>query len=274
VSPAPIAPARERCGGRGLGIASRARAAAAAIAVAALALSPRSAFAAAPEGVDPESAIAGTAPGSFLTTLGDLIVDGGVLMIPIGLASVLTLGLAIERLYALRREHILPEGLWRRVRADLEGGSVASARAHVAAKGSALARMLDAGLEHWDDGRVELAAALEEAGQREVDELHLHLPALQGIASIAPLLGLLGTVVGMIQAFYTIAKERIVGNPELFAEPIGMALVTTAAGLTVAIPALVLYYWFRGRIRRLASGLDDIAREVGGLRRRAAASGG
>jgi biopolymer transport protein ExbB len=239
-----------------------------------LALLPGFALAAAPDGIGPESAIAGDAPSNFLTTLGDLLVDGGVLMIPIGLASVLTLGLAIERLYALRRAHILPEGLWRSVRSDLETGNVAAARAHVAAKGSALARMLAAGLEYWEDDRAELAAALEEAGQREVDELHLHLPALQGIASIAPLLGLLGTVVGMIQAFYTIAKERIVGNPELFAEPIGMALVTTAAGLTVAIPALVLYYWFRGRIRRLAAGLDDIAREVGGLRRRAAAPGG
>jgi len=231
-------------------------------------------LASAQDGAVGESAIPGKEAASFLTTLGELVVDGGVLMIPIGLASVLTLGLAIERLHALRRAHILPDGLWRSVHAELERGDVRGARERVAGKGSALARMLAAGLEHWEDGRAELVAALEEAGQREVDELHVHLPALQGIASIAPLLGLLGTVVGMIQAFYTIAKERIVGNPELFAEPIGMALVTTAAGLTVAIPALVLYYWFRGRIRRLAAGLDDIAREVGGMRRRAAGSGG
>lgn len=229
------------------------------------------ALAASPDVSDPASAISGEAPESFLTTLGELLVDGGVLMIPIGLASVLTLGLAIERLYALRRGHILPAGLWRDVQGALAGGNVPGARELVSGRGSALARMLSAGLERWEDGRSELAMALEEAGQREVDELHLHLPALQGIASIAPLLGLLGTVVGMIQAFYTIAKERIVGNPELFAEPIGMALVTTAAGLTVAIPALVLYYWFRGRIRRLANSLDDIAREVGVFRRRTSA---
>ena len=97
---------------------------------------------------------------------------------------------------------------------------------------------------------------------READDLQKHLPGLQGIASVAPLLGLLGTVVGMIKSFYTIAKGSAMGNPELFAEPIGQALVTTAAGLTVAIPALVLYYTFRGRIRKLVRELDDVARGI------------
>ena len=97
---------------------------------------------------------------------------------------------------------------------------------------------------------------------READELQKNLPALQGIASVAPLMGLLGTVVGMIRSFYVIAKESAVGNPGLFAEPIGQALVTTAAGLSVAIPALILFYYFRGRIRNLVRRLDDVSREV------------
>ena len=130
--------------------------------------------------------------------------------------------------------------------------------------------MLAAGLDRWEEGTPELLAELEEAGQREADELNTHLPALQGIASVAPLLGLLGTVVGMIRSFYTIAKEHVVGNPELFAEPIGQALVTTAAGLSVAIPAMILYYWFKGRIRKLVRGLDQVSRECVALSRRRA----
>lgn len=218
------------------------------------------------------SAVSPEGISDFLTTLGELIIGGGLLMIPIGLASILTLGLAIERLWALRKGRILPSGVWRDVKTELEGGNVAAARTRVADDNTSLGRMLASGLDRWDDGPIELAAELEEAGQREVDELNTHLPALQGIASVAPLLGLLGTVVGMIRSFYTIAKEHVVGNPELFAEPIGQALVTTAAGLSVAIPAMILYYWFRGRIRKRVRSLDQIAREVATIARRRAAS--
>ncbi len=230
----------------------------------ALLVLPTTLFAAPPDGDAAPASVE-----SFLTTLGELIIGGGLLMIPIALASVLTLGLAIERLFALRRGRILPRELWRDVQVELEGGNVRAARDRVAGRSSALARMLDSGLERWDDGQEELNSALEEAGMRETDELNVHLPALQGIASVAPLLGLLGTVVGMIRSFYTIAKEHVIGNPELFAEPIGQALVTTAAGLSVAIPALILYYWFRGRIRKLVLGFDDVAREVTVLHRAA-----
>ncbi len=204
----------------------------------------------------------------FLTTLGELIVGGGVLMIPIALASILTLGLAIERLWALQRRRILPREVWRDVKTELEGGNLAGARRRADENRTALGRMLASGLERWEDGTKELTHELEEAGQREADDLNTHLPALQGIASVAPLLGLLGTVVGMIKSFYTIAKEHAVGNPELFAGPIGQALVTTAAGLSVAIPAMILYYWFRGRIRKIVRNLDDIAREVVKISRR------
>ncbi|MEE8143625.1 MAG: MotA/TolQ/ExbB proton channel family protein, partial [Planctomycetota bacterium] len=124
-----------------------------------------------------------------------------------------------------------------------------------------------AGLLHWEDDLQDVSTALVEAGQREADDLQKNLPALQGIASVSPLLGLLGTVTGMIQSFYTVARERSLGNPALLAEGIGEALVTTAAGLTVAIPAVILFYAFRGRTRRLARALDDIARGMLALHR-------
>lgn len=229
----------------------------------------------------PEALFAGTAGGAaagsriseFLTTLGELLVGGGLLMIPIALASILTLGLAIERLWALQRRRILPKNVWRDVKAQLEGGDLEGARRRAEEDRTALGRMLASGLDRWGDGPTELNQEFEEAGMREADVLNTHLPALQGIASVAPLLGLLGTVVGMIRSFYTIAKEHAVGNPELFAEPIGQALVTTAAGLSVAIPAMVLYYWFRGRIRKIVRSLDDIAREAVAICRRGVRAG-
>jgi biopolymer transport protein ExbB len=161
----------------------------------------------------------------------------------------------------------VPAGTWQEVRSDLKDGQVAAARGKVADELSPVSRMLHAGLIHWEDGLKDVSAALEDAGQREADDLHKHLPALQGIASVAPLLGLLGTVVGMIKCFYTVAQERALGNPALLAGGIGEALITTAVGLSVAIPALVLYYLFRGRTRKLTRELDDIARGVLALHR-------
>lgn len=197
-----------------------------------------------------------------LATLGDLAVDGGYLMIPIALASVLMLGLAIERLVALRRGRIVPKGIWPSVREKLAKGDVRSARAEVGDERTPVSRMLHAGLLHWDTGVDGLSKALDEAGQREADELQNNLSSLQAIASVAPLLGLLGTVVGMIQSFLVIAQEEKVGNPALLADGIGQALVTTAAGLAVAIPALVLFHLLRGRAKRLTRLLDDVARGV------------
>ncbi len=201
--------------------------------------------------------------GDILTTLGELILKGGWLMIPIGLASILMLALALERLWALRRGRIIPNAIWEGVRTKLAAGELDAARDEVSDGRFPVSRMLHSGLEEWDRQFEDVSRALDEAGQREADDLSKGLPALQGIASVAPLLGLLGTVVGMIQAFFTVAKERgAMGNPELLAEGIGQALVTTAAGLSVAIPALVLFYAFRGRTRKIVREFDDVARAM------------
>lgn len=197
-----------------------------------------------------------------LATLGQLALDGGILMIPIALASVLMVGLALERVWALRRGRIGPAALWPKVRESLAQGELDEARAQVSGEESPLARVLHAGLLQWEDDTRDVSAALEDAGLRESDDMQKNLPALQGVASVAPLLGLLGTVVGMIKSFLVVARESAMGNPELLAEGIGQALVTTAAGLSVAIPALILFYMFRGRIRKLVRELDNVARGV------------
>ena len=203
----------------------------------------------------------------ILTTIGELLLRGGILMIPIALCSILTVGLAIERAISLRQIKVAPTDLWDDVEARLSDRDIDGAREVVAGSDLPLGRMLHAGLVHWEDSLSDVAAALEDAGQREADDLERNLPALQGVVSVAPLLGLLGTVVGMIQSFYTVAKERALGNPELLAEGIGQALVTTAAGLSVAIPALVLYYIFRGQIRKLVRAFDDASRGTLALHR-------
>lgn len=219
-------------------------------------------FAAEPESLGGES---------ILTTLGELILKGGWLMIPIGLASILMLALALERFWALRWGRIVPNSIWEDVRSKLAAGEVETARSGVSDGRFPVSRMLHSGLSQWEHQVDDVSRALDEAGQREADDLLKGLPALQGIASVAPLLGLLGTVVGMIQAFFTVAKERgAMGNPELLAEGIGQALVTTAAGLSVAIPALVLFYAFRGRTKKLVRELDDIARGVLEIKREVA----
>lgn len=209
----------------------------------------------------------------FLTTLGELMWEGGIFMVPIALASILMLGVTLERSWALRRNRICPPGLPVQVTEALTRGDLADARRLVEDDATPIARVLHSGLLHWEDDLADVSHALEDTGLREADDMQKHLPALQGVASVSPLLGLLGTVVGMIKSFLQVAKESAIGNPELLAEGIGQALVTTAAGLCVAIPALILYYVFRGRIRKLVRQLDDAARSVIAIHRKEAARG-
>ncbi len=128
------------------------------------------------------------------------------MMIPIGIASVLTLGIAFERFWALRRVKIVPPPAWEEVKSLLDQREIDRARARVAEDELPVCRMLHAGLLHWEGNLEQVSSALTEAGQREADDLQKNLPALQGIASISPLLGLLGTVLGMIQSFYVVAQ--------------------------------------------------------------------
>jgi biopolymer transport protein ExbB len=109
---------------------------------------------------------------------------------------------------------------------------------------------------------LEREKAVEDAGARELARLNSHLRPLAIVAVLAPLLGFLGTVFGMIQAFITIALREGLGRPELLAAGISQALVTTAAGLCVAIPAQAAYFWFRGRVERFGRRVEDLYLEL------------
>ena len=180
----------------------------------------------------------------------ELVQSGGWLMIPILLCSVIALAIVGERLWSLQNKRICPDNLvpqvWRWVKnRQLDTKRLADLRA-----GSPLGRVLAAGLVNLEHDREIMKESIEETGRHVVVELERYLNTLGTIASISPLLGLLGTVIGMIKVFTAITTVGV-GNPAVLAGGISQALITTAAGLSVAIPTLMFYRYFRGRVDEL-----------------------
>jgi len=197
-----------------------------------------------------------------------LTVAGGPLMIPIGMFSVLVVALGIERAVALRRRAVLPRKLVAGLKAvsDREHGLDPREAARVCrAHPSAAANVIRVMLARARGSRVEMEQAAGEAAQREADRLSGGVRWLNLSAAVAPMLGLLGTVQGMIQAFYITSHLPVVANRAIYlAESIYVALVTTFGGLTVAIPAAILGHMFSGRILRLFRELDDLVPVLAG----------
>lgn len=192
----------------------------------------------------------------------ELFERGGWFMIPIALASLVGLALVIERLISLRKDKIIPPRLLDQLKDAYKPGqedrSVGLNYCH--ANASPLARVLAAGIGkmHRDEQTVE--QAIEDAGANEIAKLKRNLRGLFAVGSVAPLLGLLGTVSGMIKAFQ-VASVKGLGKATLLAQGIYEALVTTYAGLLVAIPVLVFYYYFLGKIDRIVSEMNDVSIE-------------
>jgi biopolymer transport protein ExbB len=190
----------------------------------------------------------------------DYLVKGGVLMVPIGLCSLVALAVIIERLVSLRRSRVLPPALAAGVRAALTQNrrDAGAALALCKQDGSPLAKLLAAGLPYVDSAAGLLEKHVQEAGDRVYRVLRNYLSTLSVIVAVAPLLGLLGTVFGMIKAFQTVAAAgEALGKTELLARGIYEALITTAAGLIVAIPALLAHHALVARANRLFHDLDE-----------------
>lgn len=194
----------------------------------------------------------------------DLVVKGGWVMIPIGLASLVAVTLIVERLISLRRKRVIPPEFLRglsRVLAE-HPGQVQAALDHCQRHPSPMARVFAAGIRHLHAAREVLDQHISEAGDREVFKMRRFLRGLAVIGSIAPLLGLLGTVFGMITAFQTVAASgEALGKTELLAAGIYEALITTAAGLLLAIPVLICHHAFSAHIESLAAEMDHLAAE-------------
>ena len=198
-----------------------------------------------------------------LGSLFDLLLTGGPLMIPIGLCSVVALAFATERWIRLRPSYLGTGAAFshKLVESARQGG-VEAVRSLCQAGRSPLARILATGLKRIDEPFLEREKAVEDSAASEVKRLAHNLRPLLLVWLIAPLLGLLGTVWGMIEAFSEIAMQQGIGKPEMLAAGIYQALTTTAAGLTVAIPAVVAHHYLKGRIELFARRSEEIYRQV------------
>lgn len=188
----------------------------------------------------------------------EILKSGGLMMLPIILCSIIALTIVIERFWSLRAERIVPNDLVDQVWQWFKAGQLDKKRIQSLRNSSPLGRILAAGLVNLKHSRAVMKESIEEAGNHAVHELERYLNTLGTIATISPLLGLLGTVTGMIRAFAAI-HEKGVGDPTVVASGIAEALVTTAAGLVVAIPALIFYRYFRGKVEGLIVTMEQEA---------------
>ena len=188
----------------------------------------------------------------------ELIRAGGWLMAPILFCSAIALGICIERSWTLRRELVAPEDLLARVWDWLKNKELNAERVRELRKDSPLGRILAAGLTAHYRGREQMKEAIEETAGHVVHELERYLNTLGTVAVVTPLLGLLGTVIGMIRVFAEMRLEGA-GNVAALAGGISEALLTTAAGLTVAIPSLFFYRYFQRRVDELVVFMEQEA---------------
>jgi len=186
----------------------------------------------------------------------EFIQAGGWLMLPIVLCSILAAAIIGERFWSLRKTRIVPEGLVEQVQQWHKNGQLTTARIEEIGNGSPLGKVLAAGLVNLNHSREIMKESIEDTGRQVVAGLERFLNALGTIASITPLLGLLGTVIGMIKVFATITTQGI-GDPGSLAGGISEALITTAAGLSVAIPSLMFYRFFRRRVDELVLNMEE-----------------
>lgn len=202
---------------------------------------------------------AGGAAGAVqVQSVWDFLVKGGPMIIPIAACSLAALTVIVERSVVLRRVRVMPSGFVEGVRAAMSGG-ISSALEYCQANTSPIAEIFRAGLRRHHDSPERREKAIEEAGAREIFTLRKHLRLLAVVAAIAPILGLLGTIFGMIKAFQTVAiSGDALGKTELLAKGIYEALITTAAGLLLAIPALIAYHWLSSRIDRMVFDMDRV----------------
>ncbi len=194
-------------------------------------------------------------------TAWEIILKGGWTMVPLALLSVAALGLAFHAFLVLDPKYLVPPDLLRELREHLDRGDPAEAENRAARGDSVAARVFAAGLSVRRHGPEKVAEFLANAGRREMGELKRRIAMLGHIGVIAPLFGLLGTVMGMIRAFrvVSLAADPLVQHqkPYLLASAIWEAMVTTAAGLAVGIFALLLYYFFNARLQKAASVLEE-----------------
>jgi biopolymer transport protein ExbB len=192
----------------------------------------------------------------------EFMTEGGILMWPILFCSIVGVAIAIERFISLRRASIDTREFMDTMRQVLRQNRMQEAIEICEHTNAPVSRILRAGILKHDRPKEDIREAIEDAGNLEIPRLERYLSALATCANIAPLLGLLGTVQGMIAAFAQIQNKRGQVNPSDLAEGIGTALYTTAFGLAVAIPMLVLYNYFVTRVENMVVEMEISSSEL------------
>jgi len=195
-------------------------------------------------------------------TFFEWMLRGGILMIPITGCSVVSLAFVIERFLALRKRRIVAPTFFEDVSDLVRDGEIARAQALCRESRLPLAQLLHAILLCANGTRADMEAALENEGGRVVWDLRQNGKILGIVANIVTLLGLLGTVFGMISAFEGYAWQQGSPRPEVLAVGIYEALITTAAGLSIAIPSLFFYHYFRGKADALVREMEELGLEL------------
>ncbi len=189
----------------------------------------------------------------------ELVKAGGWLMIPIIACSIIATAIVIERFWSLQKRRIIPDPqivsqIWKWV----QDNQLTAERIRELRDSSPLGRVLAAGLLNANQSRELIKDSIVDTGRHVAHELERYLNTLGTIAMISPLLGLLGTVIGMIKVFSVITAVGV-GDPSQLADGISQALITTAAGLTVAIPSLIFHRYFRGKVEGLVVDMEQEA---------------
>ena len=205
-----------------------------------------------------------TDPVSIMKTLGWM---GWVFLVPFVGATLIALWFTVERLVVLKRSRVIPRPFVERFLEHLRQGKLDRNNSLKLCEqsDSPIAAVFAHGVRKWGKSSVEVEQAIIDGGERQVSELRAHLRVLNGVATVTPLMGLLGTVLGMIQAFNDIASTgpaASAGKTEQLAVGISLALLTTACGLMIAIPTLIMYMFLSGRVDALVMEMDYLAQNV------------
>ncbi len=198
-------------------------------------------------------------PGFF-----DKIFEGGWLMLPLAICCLVVFSLSIERMVALRRARVIPRPFVRRFTECVEDGQLSYEEATELCEeyDCPVAEVFRAAVRRWGRPMFEVEQAVMDAGDRVADGLRRFLRVFHAISNVAPLIGLLGTVLGMIDSFETISTQASLGQPESLASGISVALMTTAGGLTVAIPAYLAYMYFSSKSDSYLNEIDKLCQRV------------
>lgn len=182
---------------------------------------------------------------------------GGIMMWPLGICSLLTLAFTIELILSLKVSKFAPVEIVKTLEEKIKQKEIQSAIEICDKNQSFLAKVLKKGLTIAVETPEKMEEAIAEEGAKEAIDYQHKVGYLSALATIAPMLGLLGTVTGLIQAFYVVAYEAGMGKPTLLAKGVMEALITTVAGMVIGIPAMALYFYFRNKLQKLIIGVEE-----------------